>query len=415
MTPKAYSNKLSVLAFAAALVAGAAGITHYSSGNVHAADSATANSAALRQTLPNFSGLVEQVKAAVVQIHATREASAPMAVPGMPKFEDKDGNPLMPFAPPGGPDEDRPAEGSGSGFIVSADGYVLTNAHVVAKATDVTVILEDEREFKAKVVGSDRRTDVALLKIDAKDLPVVKIGDPSKTKVGDWVAAIGAPFGFDQTVTAGIVSGKSRQLPSESYVPFIQTDVAVNPGNSGGPLFNLDGEVIGINSQIFSRTGGYMGLSFAIPVDVAMKVQEQLQQYGYVTRGKLGVVVQDLNKELAESFGLKKGAGALVSSVEPGAPAAAAGIVAGDVVVKVNTKAVGKAADLSRTIADMKPGQSANVQVLRSGETKDFTVTLVELPAERMAKRNAVSANPAVWWLSKQPAPPLAPASRRAT
>ncbi len=329
--------------------------------------------------LPDFSSLVEQVGPAVVNISTTQatRTRAPDALPFQP------GDPFYEFfrrfAPPQGQQAPRPRQGIGSGFIVSADGYVLTNAHVVAEASEVNVKLTDKRDFKARVVGVDRRTDVALLKVEANGLPYVRMGDASKIKVGEWVVAMGSPFGFDSTVTAGIVSAKSRNLPDESYVPFIQTDVAINPGNSGGPLFNLDGEVIGINSQIYSRTGGFMGLSFAIPIDVAMKVKDQLQQYGKVSRGKLGVVIQPLTKDLARSFGLERDKGALVASVEDGSPAARAGVKSGDIIVGVNGARVEQSSDLPRIIGEMRPGQVANLRLWRDGTERDSRVTLAEL------------------------------------
>ncbi len=347
------------------------------------AHAATPTQAAQGQALlPNFSDLVERVAPAVVNIRTSKntvsagEADSPFSDPLPP------GMPRMPFrGAPDGP----PAQGIGSGFVITPDGYVLTNAHVVDGADELIVTLEDEREFKAKVIGLDKRTDVALLKIDASNLTAVKIGDPSKTKVGEWVAAIGAPFGLDHTVTAGIVSAKSRSLPHDSYVPFIQTDVAVNPGNSGGPLFNLNGEVIGINSQIYSRTGGFMGLSFAIPIDVAMKVKEELQLHGKVTRGRIGVVIQDVSKELADSFGMAKAEGALVNSVDKSAPAAAAGLQPGDVILKVDGKPVAKAGDASRFIGEMKPGQTAKLEIWRSGAKKEVSLVLAELPSDTVA------------------------------
>lgn len=379
-------RKPAALAIALAFVAGIAATHFYSARPAHAEQ---AKQAALvdRATLPNFSALVDAVGPAVVSIRVEREAKTAMAQPNGPGG-DADPREFFFGLPPGaeGEREMPPVQGGGSGFIIGKDGYILTNAHVVAGASDIVVGLADDREFKAKVLGFDRKTDVALIKIDATGLPAVKVGDPAKTKVGEWVAAIGAPFGLDQTVTAGIVSAKSRMLPNETYVPFIQTDVAVNPGNSGGPLFNLDGEVIGINSQIFSRTGGYMGLSFAIPIDIAVKVKDELQQYGTVTRGKLGVVIQDLNKELAESFGVKRDEGALVSSVEPGGPAATAGLQSGDIIVKVDAEAVSKAADISRRIGAMKPGQTAKLELLRNGTRVEVSAKLVEMPGDRVAE-----------------------------
>jgi serine protease Do len=271
----------------------------------------------------------------------------------------------------------------GSGFIIGSDGLILTNAHVVDGAEEVTVKLSDKREFSAKVLGADARTDVAVLKIEASGLPAVKIGDPRKTEVGEWVAAIGSPFGLESTVTAGIVSAKSRNLPDERLVPFIQTDVAVNPGNSGGPLFNLDGEVVGINSMIYSRTGGYMGVSFAIPIDVAIKVKDDLVAYGKVTRGRIGVVIQSVTKPLAESFGLAKAEGALVSKVEPDSPAAKAGLKTGDVILAWNGQPITDSVDLPTRVADTKPGAQASITLWREGKEKQLTIAVGEMPADK--------------------------------
>jgi serine protease Do len=332
--------------------------------------------------LPDFSSLVEQYGPAVVNISTTQKVSAQDRQSGLDPND-----PLFEFfrrfqipLPEGGGNAIR--QGLGSGFVVSPDGYILTNAHVVADATQVTVKLTDKREFKARVIGVDKRSDVGLVKIDATDLPVVRIGDVSKAKVGEWVAAIGSPFGLDNSVTAGIISAKARSLPDESYVPFLQTDVAINPGNSGGPLFNLNGEVIGINSQIYSRTGGYMGLSFAVPIDIAMKVKNDLQKYGKVERGRLGVTVQPMTKELSEAFGLKEAKGALVSSVEPGSPAARAGFQAGDVITRVNNQPVEQSSDLPRVIGETKPGTSITLQVLRQGKPQDLKVQVGRAPDE---------------------------------
>jgi serine protease Do len=298
-------------------------------------------------------------------------------------------NPLSHFfGMPMQPANPVPMRGEGSGFIVSPNGIILTNAHVVDDAQKVTVKLTDRREFEAKVIGSDAQSDVAVLKIDARDLPVVKLGDPRSLEVGEWVVAIGSPFGFENSVTAGIVSAKGRNLPDDTYVPFIQTDVAVNPGNSGGPLFNLRGEVVGINSQIYSRSGGYEGLSFAIPIDVAMNVGKQLQANGHVTRGKLGVTIQDVDQALAESFGLSVPRGALVSTVEKGGPADKAGLKPGDVILSFNSQPVDSAGQLPAAVAATDPGRAVELQVWRDRASRDVSVKL-----GRMTETNAVAAN----------------------
>ena len=351
--------------------------------------------AASRYGLPDFSALVEQVGPAVVNISVTQKVGRGGATAGEDPFADdpfydflrRFGVPV-PGMPGNGGGRRMPEQiqqGVGSGFIVSADGYVLTNAHVVDGATEVTVKLTDKRDFKAKVVGVDKRTDVALLKIDATGLPFVKTGDAERSKVGEWVVAMGSPFGFENTVTAGIISAKARRLPDENYVPFIQTDVAINPGNSGGPLFNLAGEVIGINSQIYSRSGGFMGISFAIPIDVALKVKDQLQKYGKVSRGRLGVTIQGLDAELAQNFGLDKPAGALVASVENGSPAAKAGLAPGDVVLGVNGQKVDNSADLPRIIGEQKPGSVVRLSIWRDRKAREISVTLGEQAGERLA------------------------------
>ena len=270
----------------------------------------------------------------------------------------------------------------GSGFIISSDGYILTNTHLVDGADEINVKLTDKREFRAKLIGADRKTDIALLKIDATGLPKVTQGDPNEMKVGEWVVAIGSPFGFENSVTAGIVSAKGRSLAQENFVPFIQTDVAINPGNSGGPLFNMDGEVVGVNSQIYSRTGGFMGLSFAIPIDVARDISTQLIASGKVSRGRIGVLIQEITKELAESFGLPKPAGALVASVQKGGPADKAGIQARDVILKFDGKTVNSSGDLPRIVGSTKPGTKVQMQVWRNGSTKEFTITVDELPED---------------------------------
>ena len=336
--------------------------------------------------LPDFADLVEKQGPAVVNISTTQTVRGQTAPPGSGGEEDPFYDFFRRFGPPQ-PPRDYETRSLGSGFIINPEGYILTNSHVVEAADDITVRLTDKREFKAKVIGSDRRSDVAVLKIDATGLPVVAIGDPAKTRVGQWVVAIGSPFGFENTVTAGIVSAKERTLPQENFVPLIQTDVAINPGNSGGPLFNLKGEVIGMNSMIFSRTGGFMGLSFAIPIDVAIDVARQLQTTGRVSRGRIGVVIQEVTKELADSFGLSKATGALVNSVEKGGPADKAGIQASDVILSFNNKEVINSTELPRVVAATKPGTKVSVQVWRKGERKDLVVVVGETPDEKSAKR----------------------------
>ncbi|RKT60525.1 serine protease Do [Azonexus fungiphilus] len=336
--------------------------------------------------LPDFSELAERQGPAVVNI-GTSQLARSQALPlpfdeNDPAFElFKRFFPRQPGA--GGTPREFESKSLGSGFIISADGYILTNAHVVDGADEVSVRLTDKREFKARLVGADKRTDVALLKIDAAGLPVVKLGDPTRLKVGEWVVAIGSPFGFDNSVTAGIVSAKGRALPQENYVPFIQTDVAINPGNSGGPLFNLNGEVVGINSQIYSRSGGYMGVSFAIPIDVAMEIQQQLRSTGKVSRGRLGVVIQEVSKELAESLGLARPMGAVVNAIEPDGPAQKAGIAAGDVILRFDGKTVNSSAELPRLVAATRPGTRALVQVWRQGKLREIAVTVGQMVDER--------------------------------
>lgn len=346
--------------------------------------------------LPDFTELVDKQGAAVVNVSTTQTVRNTPALQGMPNFPE--GDPLNEFFRRFAPQVPREQESQslGSGFIISADGYILTNAHVVDSADKITVRLTDKREFKAKVIGADKRTDVALLKIEANGLPKIMQGDPSLLKVGEWVLAIGSPFGFDSSVTAGIVSAKGRSLPQENFVPFIQTDVAINPGNSGGPLFNMRGEVVGINSQIYSRSGGYMGLSFAIPIDVAMDVVKQLRASGKVTRGRIGVVIQEVTRELAESFGLSKAAGALISSVEKGASADKAGIQPSDVILKFDGKTVEASNDLPRMVASTRPGSKVMVQLWRKGEVKELVLTVGEISDEgrgvhRSNKNNAPS------------------------
>ncbi len=351
--------------------------------------------AALAQAreLPEFTDLVEKQGPAVVNISTAQTVRAQAGVPQIPNLDEDD--PFYEFfrrfvpRHPGQTPREFESRSLGSGFIISADGYILTNAHVVDGADDINVRLIDKREYKAKVIGADKRTDVALIKIEAAGLPVVKMGDPNKLKVGEWVLAIGSPFGFDNTVTAGIVSGKGRSLPQENFVPFIQTDAAVNPGNSGGPLFNLRGEVVGINSQIYSRTGGFMGISFAIPIDLALDVQNQLRTTGRVSRGRIGVVIQEVTKELADSFGLAKPHGALVNAVEKGGPADKAGVEVSDIILKFDGKNVNSSSDLPRIVGGTKPGSKASLQVWRKGSTKDLTVTVAEIPGEKVASRES--------------------------
>ncbi|MGB4911332.1 MAG: DegQ family serine endoprotease [Candidatus Dechloromonas phosphoritropha] len=348
------------------------------------------SSVALAQTrgLPDFTDLAEKQGPAVVNISTTQVMRGNQGTP----FPFDESDPAFEFFKrfiPRGPGGSAPREfenkSLGSGFIVSQDGYILTNAHVVDGADEVTVRLTDKREFKARTIGADKRSDVALIKIEAAGLPAVRLGDPAQLKVGEWVVAIGSPFGFDNSVTAGIVSAKGRSLPQENYVPFIQTDVAINPGNSGGPLFNMRGEVVGINSQIYSRSGGYMGVSFAIPIDVAMEIQNQLRVSGKVSRGRLGVVIQEVSKELAESLALSKPMGAVVNAVEKGGPADKAGLEPGDVILKFDGKPINASADLPRMVGATKPGTRSTVQVWRKGATRDITVTVGEMSDEKVA------------------------------
>jgi serine protease Do len=336
--------------------------------------------------LPDFTELVEKQGSAVVNISTTQIIRNTEVFPNIPEND-----PFYDFFRRFAPQMPREQESQslGSGFFISADGYIMTNAHVVDHAEKITVRLTDKREFSAKVIGADKRTDVALLKIDASGLPIVTKGDPNKLKVGEWVVAIGSPFGFDSSVTAVIVSAKGRSLPRDNFVPFIQTDVAINPGNSGGPLFNMNGEVVGINSQIYTRSGGSMGLSFAIPIDVAMQVADQLRASGKVVRGRIGVTIQELTRELAESFGLNKPSGALISSVEKNAPADKAGIEASDVILKFNGKPVESSNDLPRMVAATKPGSKVVIELWRKGATKQVTVEIGQMPEEGSQVRPA--------------------------
>jgi serine protease Do len=345
-------------------------------------------------SLPDFTVLAEQQGSKVVNISSIKNAvnrgnqQLSPQEEHMQEFFNRFGIPM----PPGmGPNDQqqRQMSATGSGFILESDGYIITNAHVVGEADSIIVKLADKREFQAKLLGIDRRTDVALLKIDAKDLPAVKLGNPKKIKVGEWVAAIGSPFGLENTMTVGVVSAKGRALPQqENYVPFIQTDVAINPGNSGGPLFNTNGEVIGINSQIYSRTGGYMGLSFAIPIDVAMDVADQLKNNGKVVRGWLGIAIQEVTDELTEALGLKDKSGALVAAVNKGAPAGKAGIEAGDVILKFNNKEIETSSDLPKYVRLTKPNNVVPVEIWRKGNIKTLRVKIGEMPDDRMQASN---------------------------
>ena len=353
-----------------------------------------------RIALPDFVDLVEKASPAVVNIRTTERLANQQAQGGVPGIPDEQAEFFRRFfgvplpGAPGGPKgqqnrRGQPEEierGVGSGFVIDSNGTILTNAHVVEGATTIFVTLTDKREFKAKLLGADKRTDLAVLKIDASGLPKLPLGDSSKVKVGEWVVAIGSPFGLENTVTAGIVSAKSRD--TGDYLPFIQTDVAVNPGNSGGPLLNTAGQVIGINSQIFSRSGGYMGISFAIPIDEAMRVADQLRTTGRLMRGRIGVAIGEINKEVAESLGLGKPRGAFVRNAEPGAPAAQGGIEAGDVILSFNGKDINKSTDLPRIVGETKPGTTATVKVWRKGTTRDLTVVVADAePDKAVAKK----------------------------
>ncbi|CEA01075.1 protease Do [Pseudomonas saudimassiliensis] len=351
---------------------------------------------AVAANLPDFTELVEEASPAVVNI-STRQNVNPRSAAMGPMMPDLEGLPpifreFFERSFPGGSQSapQRQAQSLGSGFIVSKDGYVLTNNHVVADADEIFVRLSDRREMEAELIGADPRSDLALLKIEAgADLPVVRMGKSADLKTGEWVLAIGSPFGFEYSVTAGIVSAKGRSLPNESYVPFIQTDVAINPGNSGGPLFNLDGEVVGINSQIFTRSGGFMGLSFAIPVDVAMDVVEQLKSEGTVRRGWLGVVIQEVNKDLAESFGLERPAGALVAQVMPGGPGDKGGLKAGDVILKLNGEDIIMSSDLPHAVGRMRPGSKATMDIIRDRKRQKLQIEIGAL-----AEDDAMAAGP---------------------
>lgn len=379
------AKQWNVFALAAAL---GLGLTLGAPGPAHAQGAVPA--APLVRGLPDFTDLVEQVGPSVVNIRTTEKVSTRGSFNGMDEemqeFFKRFGIP-MPNVPrqqrPQRPQDEEQPRGVGSGFILSADGYVMTNAHVVEGADEVIVTLTDKREFKARIVGSDKRTDVAVVKIDASGLPAVRIGDVSRLRVGEWVMAIGSPFGLDNTVTAGIVSAKQRD--TGDYLPFIQTDVAINPGNSGGPLINMRGEVVGINSQIYSRSGGFMGISFAIPIDEAMRVSDQLRASGRVTRGRIGVQIGQVTREVAESIGLGKQQGALVTGVESGSPADKAGIEAGDIIIRFEGKPIDKLADLPRMVGNTKPGTKSAITVFRRGHSKDLSIVIAEVEPDKAA------------------------------
>ena len=395
----ANSFRVGVAVLAAAVASAACSGNIATAGAAVEAPVAAAQNAAPAQgryaaALPDFAALAEHYGPAVVNVGVVGKAQAVSDVPGMspndPFFDF-----FRRFGQPMPRGNQPPVRGEGSGFIVSPDGYILTNAHVVENADEVTVKTTDRREYTAKVVGVDKQTDVAVLKIEAKNLPTVRLGDPEKLRPGEWVVAIGSPFGFENSVTAGIVSATSRAMPGGNYTPFIQTDVAVNPGNSGGPLFNMNGEVVGINSQIYSRTGGYMGVSFAIPIDVASGVKDQLIKTGRVARSRIGVSIQDVNAQLAESFGLDRPRGALVGMVENDSPGEQAGIKAGDVILKVDGQTVETSSQVPVMIAGKKPGAPVAIEVWRNGSPKELSVRPVEIKeqGERVASNDAQQAD----------------------
>jgi serine protease Do len=382
--PRRLGRRLAV-AFTGAAFALAVAATALSPAPVHAQSVAQ---------LPDFADLAERISPTVVNIRTTERSRVASGAEGDPSVEEffrrfgipLPGRPDPRRGPRGGDDDAAPQQrGVGSGFVLSPDGFIMTNAHVVEGADEVIVTFTDKRELKAKIIGSDRRTDVAVVKVEASGLPAVRIGDVSKLRVGEWVMAIGSPFGLDNTVTAGIVSAKQRD--TGEYLPFIQTDVAINPGNSGGPLLNLRGEVVGINSQIYSRSGGFMGISFAIPIDEAMRVAEQLRTHGRVVRGRIGVQIAPVTKEVAESIGLGQPRGALVQSVEKDGPADKGGVEAGDIIVRVDGRVVEKSGDLPRIIGGTKPGSRSTLQVYRRGNTRDVVVTVAEFEPDRSARR----------------------------
>ena len=424
-TPKKYSKPLAAAALGAIIAAPLGALytytvraqapAHVTQAPVQTAP-ATGNAQAV---LPDFSTMVQRYGPAVVNIQVVEKV--PASYNGDDSDDNDNGddngqggqNPWAntPFAPffrnmPFQQQPQVPVRGEGSGFIVSSDGLILTNAHVVNGAKEVTVRLTDRREYQAKVVGVDTNSDIAVIRINAKDLPTVKVGDSRNIRVGEWVLAIGAPFGFANSATAGIVSALGRTLPDSGYVPFIQTDVPINPGNSGGPLFNMRGEVVGINSQIYSRSGGYQGVSFSIPIDVALKVSHQLETTGHVSRGKLGVVIQPVNQALADSFGLPRPEGALVSSVEKGGPADKAGIQTGDVILKLNNTQVNTSDELPADIAEMAPGSTANLQIWRKGNTQNIEVKLGSMQEKRTAFNNQGQHNGGKLGLAVRPLTP---------
>ena len=409
MTTRMLKKTLMVAVVTAALSGTYSIATHQGLWESHAATPVTTSPIA-GAALPDMSEIVARNSPAVVNISMSGKVKGP-AVPDFPGLDPND--PFYEFFRHFRVPQQRGEQqvrGQGSGFIVREDGLVLTNAHVIDGADEVTVRLNDKREFKAKVLGADKATDVAVLKIDARNLPTVKIGNSANTRVGEWVLAIGSPYGFESSATAGIVSAKSRSLPDDNYVPFIQTDVAVNPGNSGGPLFNMAGEVIGINSQIYSRTGGYQGLSFAIPIDVVVSIQDQILKHGMVQRGRLGISIQEVNQSLAESFGLSKPTGALISSVENGSPAAKAGLEPGDVILSVNGKDIQSSSELPPVIANIRPGDTAKLQVWRKGGKRDIEVKVGDAKAEKTASTESKEVAPGKLGLALRP---LRPEERR--
>ena len=410
MPTQAFKRTALAVAVAAAFGLGAiANEHHLAAPEARAATQVPVAAPTVQRALPDFADLVARESPAVVEVAMSRgfKRTAERGDNRMPRNIPPE---LAPFFKnfPGMPDDDSraPAQGMGSGFIVDAKGIILTNAHVVDGADEVTVTLADRREFKAKVLGTDKATDVAVLKIDATDLPVVHTGDANKARVGEWVVAIGAPYGLEHTVTSGIISAKSRSLPGDSVVPFLQTDAAVNPGNSGGPLYNMDGEVIGINSQIFSRSGGFQGLAFAVPINVALDVKDQIISHGKVTHGKLGVTVQEVNQGLAESFGMKQPGGALVGTVQKDGPGAKAGLEPGDVITSFNGTPILRSGELPPMVASLKPGSTAKLGVWRDGKERTLTVTVGERETERSADAGKPDASGGKLGLALRPLTP---------